>query len=1384
MWTSAVLPAAEANFWAERRKAAHDAGGGSTTVPAGGASPPRWTNAAFSPDDGATREAEAADTPRTLRTSGHRPVPVGLAALATPHNDIEDFHLIGPPEAAGPWPFDRPPEPLVVLVQDVHGVVEAQTNISRMLESFQARLGLELLGLEGAAGGFILNKFRAVGEPEALRWASDVLLRERVLSGAEHFALNAPGVVELWGVESADAYLANVEAYKKTESFRPAVERFERAAVRALEGLQQKVYGPDLLAFERRRALYDREAISLAEHIESLAGDFAVRGGIDLKPYPNIAHFRRVFHFETTIDFKRVETERAAFVEALIARLPPDDLERLRALGVDHRLRRVGFDEYQRVLAASARRVGVGLDPFPEVQKYLEYARLSGRVAPRPLLAELARLEGAVESSFASTPARREAVRLARDWAILGKLFHHAMDSADWKAYQGRRSEVRSFARRLAAALAENGIPHAAPDMDFSIDAHEAFYESAHARNEHFVDSLLERMRSTDRRRAVLVAGGFHTEGLREILARRGVNHVVVTPRFTSTEGGEDYLDVFTRGPTPLERMLLGEKLLLRGQLGGAATPTDLSSPAPRTVRNGLSALGVLAILSQGAASPAEAAGRIGRARAAADAMPVATRVVDAVLTTGALAVDLELDGTARLRAILAPADDPPASSGGVNIGAGALALSLTPRGAARGFRWRPHGRSLLLAAATGGLSLLSTAALGADLSIGVSYVGEYLIPLPWMAAAAIVGSALGGKSSSPKGSLSGESTGPERLESLEYQIVPDSLEGAFSVSWIQPRSGRRIFLERIWEGGDFTRYPDKFVFRLRVDGSEIQTLDPEGGALHFTVSGNTLLLHKMDLGADLPLGGIGTEILEWMVRFARQRGVQTIHSTVTHNPVALQRMANVVGPESIEFYEPDPDGGGEWVRADEHRLAVIFGPIRVAGTDEADKVVFDKNRRSYRNQAGEVVTLSFFPKPGVTASAFKGLPAGTPISRLAFRSRGRIELDGRTVGRVTDYSRPVGYRVNLAKLPPRGGGRPGGRSAAESLLPIRRATADPPARGPVTDFGDNRDSLLRLHAALGGNSPTPAAGPHDSKADGTIDLEARFLVNDALRAVIADFNALARNPATREAARAAFGRYALLSLWALVQRERSAGSDGGANTLLEMGKYLLRQRAELFGAPSTQREADAMAELIRSVSDPATALPRTVTPADASYWPGADNPAGDQNAVIEIGDAEEDVRQKIEHALRRDQEVFFVSAGDPDRAVRVFRGAVERLTIAEEDLEGKPSARHALRALRGAALSRLIPRTMPGVVREGKLDPAGIYAAIARLKVSSVGERKDHHVSLVPADRILAHWHTDVPDSLKEFVQFLIWAGGEIVRMSPALAKEIEAIRLLSTNA
>jgi hypothetical protein len=213
-------------------------------------------------------------------------------------------------------------------MQDVHNMPEAQLNAAKTLEVYQTKAGLNLVGLEGATGGFITEKFRAMKAPEALKWASDFVLNERMLSGAEYFGLNAPQSATLWGVEDEGTYLANVASYKATVALRPEVAAFEGAVESNLKALREKVYTPALMSLDRRRALYQEEKITLAEYVESLAAGPAAEAGVGMGSYPNLTRFRKAMALEKGIDFKRVEGERTAFLTALTGRLTKEELGR------------------------------------------------------------------------------------------------------------------------------------------------------------------------------------------------------------------------------------------------------------------------------------------------------------------------------------------------------------------------------------------------------------------------------------------------------------------------------------------------------------------------------------------------------------------------------------------------------------------------------------------------------------------------------------------------------------------------------------------------------------------------------------------------------------------------------------------------------------------------------------------------------------------------------------------------------------------------------------------------------------------------------------------------------------------------------------------------
>src|SRR5205085_7395597 len=80
---------------------------------------------------------------------------------------------------------------------------------------------------------------------------------------------------------------------------------------------------------------------------------------------------------------------------------------------------------------------------------------------------------------------------------------------------------------------------------------------------------------------AILVAGGFHSDGLAKLLGRENVTLITVSPKLSKVDRTKDneYLSVFTREKTPLERLFEAPKISIVMNLASAAIqePSGLS---------------------------------------------------------------------------------------------------------------------------------------------------------------------------------------------------------------------------------------------------------------------------------------------------------------------------------------------------------------------------------------------------------------------------------------------------------------------------------------------------------------------------------------------------------------------------------------------------------------------------------------------------------------------------------------------------------------------------------------------------------------------------------------------------------------------------------------
>ncbi|MBI3291919.1 MAG: GGDEF domain-containing protein [Elusimicrobia bacterium] len=185
-------PLAQANFWGERRKTLA-------------------TYAINSQRRSGVVEAFPSRSRHPLLSSrSSKPAPAWLGQVIANDGEIQDVSLA------------VSPSPMVLLIQDAHGLVEAQRNIARILQRLIERRGVAFIGLEGSSGRFDLTPFRSLSDQTAVAAIAEYLLKVGLLTGPEVAGLLAqPGKGHeplLWGLEEPSLYLKNLRAVQEAES--------------------------------------------------------------------------------------------------------------------------------------------------------------------------------------------------------------------------------------------------------------------------------------------------------------------------------------------------------------------------------------------------------------------------------------------------------------------------------------------------------------------------------------------------------------------------------------------------------------------------------------------------------------------------------------------------------------------------------------------------------------------------------------------------------------------------------------------------------------------------------------------------------------------------------------------------------------------------------------------------------------------------------------------------------------------------------------------------------------------------------------------------------------------------------------------------------------
>lgn len=447
--------------------------------------------------------------------------PTRLAPL-----DLKTFSV---PEALGyvveTW---QPPHPVGTIfhIQDLHTHVDAQTKIATLIAYLHGAYGIDTVALEGAEGLLDTASYSAVPSRDIRDKVATVFLQHGLFSGPEFFAVTQPGMVTLWGAEDEALYFAHLDAYHALADERAELDEALHTLNQAMQHVTPRLAPASFLTLEQQTSAFEQGG-ALSEYLRFLTGE-AKRHDLVLDAYPHIHRAMSLMELEPQLEHDKIRQATPALLARLRRELTGEPLRKLEDLASTVQPR--SATTFYRQLFELTGSQGLALDE-PSLTRYERYLSLAASLDHRTLDRELAQITQTLQERMMTTESQRRFLRVRRALRMLDGLYHVTLSPADAAYFDRHRSDFTpEFFERFFTehAVSLPSLQQASSKLLGRLDTAAEFYRLAAKRDASLTAGALKLLHG--RAPIVLVAGGFHTEGLVAAFKERGIAYAVIAP--------------------------------------------------------------------------------------------------------------------------------------------------------------------------------------------------------------------------------------------------------------------------------------------------------------------------------------------------------------------------------------------------------------------------------------------------------------------------------------------------------------------------------------------------------------------------------------------------------------------------------------------------------------------------------------------------------------------------------------------------------------------------------------------------------------------------------------------------------------------------------------
>jgi hypothetical protein len=516
---------------------------------------------------------------------------------------------------------------LIVLLRDAHANLSAQKNIFKAAEFWARQAGIDLILSEAAWGEAGLGDARGVLPAAELKRASDRLLWENLITGHEYLTLVSELPVRVVGIEDPRLYRRNWEVFRRMVSGRERVGGALARSRAAVDGMKRRDYPKALLDHEAA-AGRNEDWVLRYRAIRGLAAGSDVL--FDAEAESALEPFHAAEAMERSIDHDRLAKEQELALGGARTRCGPcaDDLmEAFKKAGPSVAALHSAVGRLTRASGLDAR------GPASELVRYQRYLESVEALDPAALDAALDTLEEDLYAGLARSRDARVTRFVDRHTRLLESAYRLRLTPEEVRRLGTELLRVRpvSWQAEVNDRLIEQGrvedILAYEPEFASRLTAVRNFYRLAALRDRVFVRRSDEVLTASGERAALVVTGGYHTDRLTELFAKRGYSVAVFTPYVTEETDQAVYERTVLASDPDRTRPSSGTRLA-----AGAASPdrSTLLAPLVRTPAGAARLASAIPALPAGPGTLAKELLKIGAGPSAAVPVRSAARMPDA----------------------------------------------------------------------------------------------------------------------------------------------------------------------------------------------------------------------------------------------------------------------------------------------------------------------------------------------------------------------------------------------------------------------------------------------------------------------------------------------------------------------------------------------------------------------------------------------------------------------------------------------------------------------------------------------------------------------------------------------------------------------------------